>query len=171
AVGILAGIPLLAMLFIGTKLVFRYKTNNTAIGLTMVGIWLVALVSLIAISIGQLGNYKNQSSITETKTISCDSCQTLTLKLGEDKYEDYAKMDFEIDDVKIVMVDGEEVILGNISLDVERSSSDDFTVLVKKSSRGKTRELAKEITENIIYRFDLKDSTVIFDPWFILQKD
>ena len=137
----------------------------------MVGIWLIALVSLIAVSIGQLGNYKNQSSVTETKTISCDSCQTLTLKIGEDKYEDYAKMDFEIDNVKIAMVDGEEVMLGNISLDVERSGSDDFTILVKKSSRGKTRELAKENIENIIYRFDLKDSTVVFDPWFILQKD
>jgi hypothetical protein len=69
------------------------------------------------------------------------------------------------------MVDGEEVMLGNVSLDVERSGNDDFTILIKKSSRGKTREIAKEITENIIYRFELKDSTVVFDPWFILQKD
>ncbi|HPE75397.1 MAG TPA: PspC domain-containing protein [Draconibacterium sp.] len=171
AVGLLAGIPLLAMLFIGTKLVFRYKTNNTAIGLTMVGIWLIALVSLIGVSIGQLGNYKNQSSVTETKTISCDSCQTLILKLGEDKYENYAKMDFEIDNVKMAMVDGEEVLLGNVSLDVERSGNDDFTILIKKSSRGKTRETAKEIIEKITYRFDVKDSTVVFDPWFILGED
>ncbi len=171
AVGILAGIPLLAMLFIGTKLVFRYKTNNTAIGLTMVGVWLIALVSLIVVSVGQLGNYKSQSSVTETKTISCDSCQTLVLKLGEDKYEDYAKMDFEMDNVKVAMVDGEEVMLGNVTLDVERSGNEDFTVLIKKSSRGKTRELAKEITEKIIYRFDLKDSTVVFDPWFIIAED
>ena len=171
AVGILAGIPLLAMLFIGTKLVFRYKTNNTVIGLTMVGVWLIALVSLMVVSVGQLGNFKGQSSVTETKTISCDSCQTLVLKMGEDKYEDYAKMDFEIDNVKVAMVDGEEVMLGNVTLDVERSGNEDFTVLIKKASRGKTRELAKEITEKIIYRFDLKDSTVVFDPWFIIAED
>ncbi len=171
AVGILAGIPLLAMLFIGTKLVFRYKTNNTVIGLTMVGVWLIALVSLIVVSVGQLGNFKGQSSVTETKTISCDSCQTLVLKMGEDKYEDYAKMDFEIDNIKVAMVDGEEVMLGNVTLDVERSGNEDFTVLIKRSSRGKTRELAKEITEKIIYRFDLKDSTVVFDPWFIIAED
>jgi hypothetical protein len=118
-----------------------------------------------------LGNYKSQSSATETKIISCDSCQTLVLKLGEDKYEDYAKMDFEIDNVKVAMVDGDEVMLGNVTLDVDRSANEDFTILIKRSSRGKTRELAKEITEKIIYRFDLKDSTVVFDPWFILQKD
>ena len=171
AIGILAGIPLLAMLFIGTKLVFSYKTNNTAIGLTMVGVWLIALVALIGVSLGQLGNYKSLSSFTETKTISCDSCQTLTLKLGEDKYEDYAKMDFEIDNVKVAVVDGEEVLLGQARLDVEKSGNNEFVILVKKISRGKTRELAKENSESIIYRYDLKDSTVVFDPYFILGKD
>ena len=170
AIGILAGIPLLAMLFIGTKLVFRYKTNNTAIGLTMVGVWLIALVSLIVVSFSQLGNYKSQSSFTETKTISCDSCQTLVLKLGEDKYADYAKMDFEIDDVKVAVVDGEEVMLGHARLDIEKSGNDEFVILVKKASRGKSRELAKENSESIIYRYDLKDSTVVFDPYFILGK-
>ncbi|KAF0237557.1 MAG: phage shock protein [Prolixibacteraceae bacterium] len=171
AVGILAGIPLLAMLFIGTKLVFRYKTNNTAIGLTMVGVWLIALVSLIVVSFSQLGNFKSQSSFTETKTISCGLCQTLTLKLGEDKYADYAKMDFEIDNVKIAVVDGEEVMLGHAKLDIEKSGNDEFVILVKKASRGKSRELAKENSENIIYRYDLQDSTVVFDPYFILGKD
>jgi phage shock protein PspC (stress-responsive transcriptional regulator) len=170
AVGILVGIPFLAMLFIGTKLVFRYKTNNTAIGLTMVGVWLIALVSLMVVSVSQLGNYKSQSSFTETKTISCDSCQTLTLKLGEDKYADYAKMDFEIDNVKVAVVDGEEVMLGHARLDIEKSGNDEFVILVKKASRGKSRELAKENSENIIYRYDLKDSTVVFDPYFILGK-
>ncbi len=171
AVGVLIGIPLLAMLFIGTKLVFRYKTNNTAIGLTMVGVWLIALVSLITVSVSQLGNFKSQSSITETKTIPCDLCQTLTLKLGEDKYEDYAKLDFEIDNVKIAVVDGEEVLLGHSRLDIEKSGNNEFVVLVKKSSRGNTRENAKENSENIIYRFDQNDSTIVFDPYFILDKD
>jgi phage shock protein PspC (stress-responsive transcriptional regulator) len=170
AVGILAGIPLLAMLFIGTKLVFSYKTNNTAIGLTMVGIWLIALISLIVVSVSQLGNYKSRSSFTETKTISCDSCQTLTLNLGEDKYKDYAKMDFEIENLKVAVVDGEEVILGNVNLDIEKSGNNEFVVLIKKASRGRTRESAKETSENIIYRYELKDSTLTFDPYFILDE-
>ncbi|HSM48137.1 MAG TPA: PspC domain-containing protein, partial [Draconibacterium sp.] len=171
AVGILAGIPLLAMLFIGTKLVFRYKTNNTAIGLTMVGVWLIALVFLVVMSIGQLGNFKNRSSVTETKTISCDSCQTLVLDLAEDKYEDYATMDFEIENLKMAVVDGEDVLLVHVKLDVEKSGNEDFTILIKKESRGRTREVAKEASESIIYRFEQKDSTLLFDPYFILGKD
>jgi len=171
AIGFLAGIPLLAMLFIGTKLVFRYKTNNAAIGLTMVGVWLAALVTLIVLALSQIGNYKNKSSFTETQTISCDSCQTLYLNLGEDKYKDYAKEDMEMDNMKVAVVDGEDILLGHVKLDVERSGNNDFTILIKKSSRGKTREAAKETSESIIYRFERKDSTLYFDPYFILEKD
>jgi hypothetical protein len=170
-IGLLAGIPLLAMLYVGTKLVFRYKSNNTAIGLTMVGVWLVALVTLLAVSIGQVGNYKNRSSFTETKTIPCDSCKTLYLNLGEDKYENYAREDFNIDNMKMAVVDGEEVLLGQVKLDIERSGNDEYAILVKKTSRGKTRELAKESSENIIYNYSQKDSTLNFDPYFILAKD
>lgn len=171
AAGILAGIPLLAMLFIGTKLVFRYKTNNTAIGLTMVGVWLMALVALVVISVSQLGNFKNRSSVTETKTISCDWCQTLVLKLAEDKYANYAKVDFEIENLKMAVVDGEDVLLGHVKLDIEKSGNEDFSVLVKKASRGRTRDVAKESSESIIYRFEQKDSTLLFDPYFILGQD
>jgi UDP-4-amino-4-deoxy-L-arabinose-oxoglutarate aminotransferase len=57
-----------------------------------------------------------------------------------------------------------------VRLDIEKSGNDEFVILVKKASRGKSRELAKENSENIIYRYDLKDSTVVFDPYFILGK-
>ena len=170
-VGLLAGLPLLAILFIGTKLVFRYKSNNAAIGLTMVGVWLISLVALIIMSVSQIGNFKNRSSFTETQTISCDSCQTLYLNLGEDKYKDYAKENIEIDNMKVAVVDGEDVLLGRVKLDVERSGNNDFAVLIKKSSRGKTRENAKETSESIVYRFERKDSVIYFDPYFILGEN
>lgn len=170
SVGLLTGIPLLAMLFVGTKMVFSYKTNNTVIGLSMVGIWLISLVSLIIVSAGQVGNYKSRSSITNSETISCGSCQTLYLKLAENKFEDYTELDIEIENFRIVVADGEEVMLGKPTLDVEKSGNENFIILIKKASRGKSREVAKDATGDIIYRYELKDSTLTFDPYFILEQ-
>ena len=171
-IGFLIGIPILAILFIGTKLVFRYKTNNTAIGLSAVGIWLVSLIALIIVSGGQLVNYVDQASTTKTETISCDSCQTLVLKMGEDLYDNYyEKSEIEIDNLSVVVVDGEDVLLGEPRLDIEKSGNDDFVVLVKKVSRGKSYDGAKESIEDIIYRYELKDSTIYFDPYFFLDND
>ena len=171
AVGLLAGIPLLAMLFIGTKLVFRYKSNNTAISLSMIGLWLVSLVALLVVSAGQVGNFKSRSSATNSENISCNSCQTLYIEMGKDKYEDYAKMDFEIEDFRIAVVDGENVMIGKPSLDVVKSGTDDFVISIKSSSRGKTRDSAKESIQDIIYNYQLKDSTLQLDPYFVLETD
>lgn len=170
ALGLLVGIPLLAMLFVGTKLVFRYKTNNTAIGLTMVGVWLIALVAIVALAAGQVGNYRAKASVSSTQTVSCDSCQTLYLKLGEDKYEDYAKLDFEIENLEVAVVNGEEVMLGQPRLDVEKSAGNEFSVVVRKTSRGKSRDHARESSEDIVYQYQLIDSTMVFDPYFVLKE-
>uniref|UniRef100_UPI0032172D1D PspC domain-containing protein n=1 Tax=uncultured Draconibacterium sp. TaxID=1573823 RepID=UPI0032172D1D len=168
--GIIAGIPLLAMLYIGTKLVFRYKSNNTAIALGMIGVWFVALISLLVISFGQVKHYKSRASVTNSQVVDCNSCNTLYLKLGEDKYNDYAEMDWEIDNYKVYVVDGEEVLVGEPRLDVVRSSSDDFVITVKTASRGKSREDAKDNSQEVVYNYNLSDSTVFFDPYFFIEE-
>ena len=171
AVGFLAGIPLLAMLFIGSKIVFRYKSNNTAIGLSMLVVWLLSMVSLFFISVGEIGNYKSRSSVVISEGIRCDSCKTLYLEVAEDKYDDYVEMDWEIDNLKVVIVDGEEVLVGKPKLDVESASGDNFLITVKKYSRGRSREGAKELAEEIIYSYQEKDSTLLFDPVFVLDEN
>ena len=168
--GILTGIPLLAVLYIGTKMVFRYKSNNTAIILSMLGIWFISLIVLIVISGTQIKHYKDRSSITNSEVVSCDSCQALYLKLAENKYEDYAELDWDIEDFKVYVVDGEEVFVGEPQLDVVRSSTNDFLINVKYTSRGKSREEAKENCKEIEYRYNLTDSTVVFDPYFFLDE-
>ncbi len=170
ALGLLAGIPLLAILFIGSKLVFRYKSNNTAIGLSMVGVWLFALVALVAVSAGQLGNFKEKASTVITKSVDCRDCQTLTLDMAEDPYEDYEESDWDLDNFKVVLANGDRVVLGKPRLDIEKSGGDHFTVTVKRFSRGGSREGARTYSKEIIYNYQVSDSTVTFDPWFILDE-
>jgi len=170
-VGLLVGIPFLAMLFIGTKLVFRYKSNNLVIALSLVGIWLISLFALIIVSVGQVSNFKKSSSITQSQTISCDSCQTLYLQLGEDKLDDYAEVDWDIEGFKVMVIDGKEVVVGYPRLDVVRSSTNDFVVTVRSASRGNSREDAKNWCEEIVYNFNRTDSTLFFDPYFFIGDD
>jgi len=171
AIGLLAGIPLLALVYIGTKLVFRYKSNNTAIGLSMVGVWLIALISIVIVSASQVGNFKAEASTIVTNTVACDTCQTLTLEMAEDKYEDYAELDWDLNNFKAVSVNGDEVLLGKPRLDVEKSGSDNFAITVKKYSRGRNRDEARDFTTEIIYNYHVQDSTMLFDPWFYLEED
>lgn len=67
--GLLVGIPLLAMLYVGSKLVFNYKSNIMAIGLAMAGIWLIALVGLTGVVAREAANFRTTSSLTVTDTL------------------------------------------------------------------------------------------------------
>jgi phage shock protein PspC (stress-responsive transcriptional regulator) len=169
--GFLVGIPLLAILFIGTKMVFRYKSNNAAIALGMVGLWVVALIGIVIIFAGQVGNFKSQTSLSSSETVECAKCQTLYLDVAVDKYENYKAHNWEIDKLDVVLIDGKERLAGKPRLDVEKSSSDVFSVVVKKSSRGKNVTNAKENIQNIIYEYKLKDSTLVFDPNFLISEN
>jgi len=171
AIGFIAGIPLLAMLFIGSKIVFRFKSNNIAIGLSMLGVWLLSILFLVVLSAGQLGNYKSRSSVVISKAVQCDTCQTLYLNLADEKYETYAEEDWDINNFKIMVINGDEVMAGEPRLDVEKASGDRFLIVLKKICRGRSREDARESAEDIIYNYQEVDSIVFFDPYFFLDEN
>jgi len=166
-IGLLVCIPLLATLYAGTKLVCRYTSNNTAIGLIMVGVWLLALLALVFISVGELGSFKNRTSLTNSETIYPAPGKTLYLTLGADKYSESNEMDVDIDRFRMVSVDGKNILLGEPRLDIEKSSTNDCVILVKKWSRGKTTSVANANIQKIEYSYQLTDSTLTFDPWFL----
>jgi phage shock protein PspC (stress-responsive transcriptional regulator) len=165
-IGFLVGIPLLAMLFVGTKLVFSYKSNNAAIGLSMVGVWLLALIALVIVASAEIGNFKDYTSLSNTETLYPAAGKTLKITLGEDKYAGYTDQHYDLDRFKMVTADGKDILLGEPRLDIEKSSGNDCVIVVKKQSRGRTRVQANEFIQKITYHYAITDSTLVLDPWF-----
>ncbi len=165
----LVGIPLLTILFIGTKLIFRYQTNNKLIFLGAFGVWLVSLIVVVIVSVGQIKDYSKRSSVNQSQVVACEDCQTLYLELGQDYYKNSHGYEVDLDRVSVISEDGELLMLGHPRLDVERSSSNDFVIMIRKRSRGRSQEAAKENVEEIVYNFNQKDSVIYFDPYFTLD--
>lgn len=166
----LVGIPLLAILFVGTKMVFRFQTNNKLIFLGSLGVWLVALVVAIVVSLSQIGDYSKSTTVSQNQVIDCSDCQTLYLELGNDNYSNSYGYTMDLDRMKVVSEDGKTVLLGSPRLDVESSNTDDFVILMRKKSRGSSQEVAKAYVEEIVYNFSVSDSTVYFDPYYRLKE-
>jgi phage shock protein PspC (stress-responsive transcriptional regulator) len=171
SLAILVGIPFLAMFFVGTKLIFNFKTNNAAIGLGMIGVWLVALVTLLVVSAGEAGNYKSQTSLTNSETVLCDSCSTFYLRLSEDRYAAYPESEWNLDRFKVVTVDGKNLMLGQPRFDIEKSGTDDVVLVFRKRARGRDQADANENIQEIVYNYQVSDSIITFDPWFLNGTD
>jgi len=169
AITLLAGIPILLILFIGTKLLFRYKTNNKLIGLGAFGLWLVALITLVIVGVNQVGNFGKQTSQTVTQKVDCTQCKTLYLETNDDLYESLIDNEISLDHMKIATVNGKQKILGHPKFTIEKSSTGEYLLLIRKQSRGSSSEDARNNAEQIEYNFTQKDSTLLFDPYYFLK--
>lgn len=166
--GLLVGIPLLAILYVGSKLVFNYKSNIMAIGLAMAGIWLIALVGLTGVVAREAANFRTTSSLTVTDTLKTSPEKTMNLLLAEDKFDEFSDLDLDIDRFRVVMVDDKSQLLGRPRLDIAKSSTSEVVMVVKKRSRGQSQAEANNNIQKIIYNYQATDSGIIFDPWFMV---
>ncbi len=168
---LLFGIPLLSILFVGTKLVFRYKTNNKLIGLGAFGIWLVALVLMIAITAGQVSNFSQKNTISTGKALNCPTCKTLYLESGNsfDKHE--ADNTVRFDDFVVVNSQNKNVLAGNPRLRIEATDAADFSVSIKKQARGKNSMEVQANLNRIEYEVTSKDSTLVLDRYFTIGEE
>jgi phage shock protein PspC (stress-responsive transcriptional regulator) len=165
---LLVGIPLLALLFVGTKLVFRYKTNNKLLGLGALGIWLVALVSTIAITAGQVNNFKLENSVSASKPIDCKANKTLYLQLGAAPANMDTDENVHLDDFTIATVNGKQVLAGQPRLKLEATDASDYSVIIRRKARGRNKNDIQNNLSQIQYEVNSKDSTLVLDPYFTL---
>jgi phage shock protein PspC (stress-responsive transcriptional regulator) len=165
SVGFVAGIPLLALIYFGSKLVFRYKSNNALIGLTALVVWIISIIVLFSSSVGQINNFKRSATNTNRQVIESVS-DTLYLKLNEDDFGYRLSRSTRFDDMYIVSQNGKDVLLGKPEFDIEKSSSNEFEFVVRAFSKGKTSERAFQNAKKVQYNFIPKESSLVLDQWF-----
>lgn len=169
AISLLVGIPILLLLFVGTKLLFRYKTNNKMIGLATFAVWLLALITLIVVGVNQAENFSRQTSQTMTQKVECTTCKTIYLQTNDDLYSSLIETDISLDRMRVAEVNGKEKLLGHPTFTIEKSTTGEFLLQVKKRARGSSTENAQVNMEQIDYNFSQRDSTLLFDPYYILR--
>lgn len=166
---LLIGIPFLAILFVGTKLVFRYKTNNKLIGLAGFGIWLLALVAVIVLSAGQISNFSQKNTVSVAKPLSCPSNKILYLEPGDNTWKIEKQNNIQIDNFVLVTAGGENILAANPQLRIESTDAAEFSVIIRKKARGKNLAEVQKNLDDIQYEVISKDTILVFDPWFSIS--
>jgi len=59
-------------------------------------------------------------------------------------------------------------LVGTPELDIQRSESNSWGLVIKSKSRGKDQEMAQKNAKEILYSVDQKDSLLIFQPWYVI---
>lgn len=168
-VTLLVGIPLIALVYLGIRLLFKVKSNRI-VKMVLFGAWLVGWVFTIwaGIKIGKelddSATSRQQVKLTQPKS------DTLYLRMRADSRFDFEDNAYDsrvtLGDWNLVEVDDKKMVFGYPNLDIVKSETDSFELTVIKSANGPTKKDAQVYARNIRYNFYQTDSLVEFNPYF-----
>lgn len=165
----LIGIPFLVLFILGLRILSSsVKKLNKAASLTLLGIWIVALLAIIFTAIEHGTSYSSYGVITEKKELNLVANDTLTLKMVNDDTLLYRHNLRRSSGKEEVLINGEKkVYSSNITLHVEKSNSDDGYLIIQKKSRGRNKLMAKNNAKKIAYDFKIIDDSIVLDAFFL----
>lgn len=165
--GLTLGIPLIMLAYLGTKLIFRFKSNNPAIGLSSLGLWVIGIILLIYTLVRGFSDFKSVSTSTKQEPLTTKS-DTLYLKLGTDEFSDYLDSNIDFGGLRIASVNGKQFLLNEPRLDIVKSETKDFSIVIRSKARGHDLDKAQNNAREINYKFTQQDSLLTFQPWFMM---
>lgn len=165
-------IPLIALIYGGIKLIFRFKANDKIIGLTAFVLWLLSAISLFALTVFEGINYTDDAKVTNTHLMTRLPSDTLYIQ-PTNNYQDVDwenEIYLEIDNVNIYLDREEDKLFGKPKLDVIKNRNNEIRLEIEKRSQGRTPRLAAQNARSIIYFWEQKDSLLLLDPYFSLPE-
>ena len=168
------GLPVLMFIYKGVKLLFNIKVNNKWLNIATILLWLFGLGLSIDVLASMSHEFKQKSFIKEKFVIATPNANTLYLNVPEG-FDWNGEDDEEYDDEDVHYIHNRWNIFVNNEkglnfympvIDVQRSKTDSFELMVIKSSKGNTKKEAIKRAEAISYSYMVKDSIVILNPKF-----
>ena len=170
AIFLITAIPILLLIYAGTKLLFNYVANSRAVFLTALTTWIIAIIVSGGMISGIFNDFKTTNSLTEQHTIS-NIGNTLYVKINDSNPTNFSNIKFEVNNYKIAIIDNKELIIARPKLIVKKSDTEQTFIESKKSARGKNLKRASFEAETIIHQFNINGDTLIIDPYFTLEKE
>jgi len=165
------GIPFLFLIFVGLKIIFRFKAKSKILGFSGLGLWIVGIFISLYVGINIATNYKNISELQKSYTINSTGIKTIVLARN-DKYDrdfDFADLDFF--GMKLYKDDVSKKLFGVPIVSVSKSEDSLVHISIRYTANGKTKKEAAIYASEIVYNWIQNDSTIQFMPYFDLQKN
>jgi hypothetical protein len=172
AVFLVAIIPICGILWLGLKLIFRFKSGGRYFWLTALATWLLSIIVIIVFAVSFARNFARESSRISGMDVKLNQKSQLYLKTNSDfrrvegkEFSFSGKRDREYS----LVVDKE--IFGRPRLIIEQTENKESTVNIEWKSYGRNHADADNNTQSIIYNVSQKDSLLRFDPYYIIPQN
>lgn len=168
---LLIGIPFLMFFILGLRMFSsNVKKLNKAASLTLLGIWLIALLVFIFIGLDYATSHASFGKILEKNPIAIVANDTLTLKMKNDDSIFFRSNLRRSSHKEEVEINGKKMAYSNyVKVDIKRSVTNESYFIITKSSKGKNKSNTKENAKTIAYQYKLEDKTLVLDAFYLSE--
>ena len=167
------GIPLLAMVYAGARLIFGFDVKIRYFGFVTFMLWVAGLGICLFIFLSGARNFASQRSHTQEIVLQTPEAGRLILDVDEQKIRDlgispYSDIRSGSWDLLWMTETGERN--GIPRLRIRTTTSNEIRMIITKESRGLSPSIAMENAESISYGFSQENNEVILDPFFSFEE-
>lgn len=166
---LLIAIPFLILLVLGLRILSSsIKQFTKATSLTLLGIWIAALLTIIFTGLDFFTSHANHGQSAKKTSLHLAENDTLTLKMRNDDtiyYSHSLKRSSRKHEVDIAGVS--KVYSNYVKVNIKKSNSDESYLIVQKKSRGKNSKNANINAKKIEYKFKIINNTVVLDAYYL----
>ena len=161
------GIPLVAMLYTGIRMLFNVKHDMKGFGIAATSVWIIGLIVLIISCVQIADEFTEEASTEEIVQIRVAS-DTLYMSVGEDVFHLKKRKRRKAHRTLLLKAEDDKIYLGSMKLDILQTTKDSMYLELTKSSRGLTQKEAIANARAINYNFEIIDNEIIFDPQYLV---
>jgi len=165
AVFFLGGIPILALVFISIKLLFRFRSNNKMIFFTSLSVWFISLVMLIIVGFIELRTW-NQDRVESSQRIYIDSPDRhITLK----PTERFPVPKTHLNNPRKIIGYGSNYLLSKTEVHIihSKEATTPYLDITYRSYNNLAQTSRKQ---NIDFQHKICNDTIIYDPYFRVKR-
>lgn len=174
---LIIAIPVVALIYAGVRVIFRFKAKDGLIGLIASGVWVAAVLTLAITIFFQARSltiredaYTN-ITLNENTAAKSNKLYIKSVKYDADSLQQNADSRYTFFDYTLTVSHGVKSITGKPNLIIEKTDESMPNLTLIKNARGGNKTGAKQNASEIIYKYTLTDSLLVLDPVFTLPTD
>ena len=166
---VLVGFPFLILFILGLRILSsNVKQFGKTTSLTLLGIWIVALLMVIFAGVEFGTSHARSGNSITKKNITIQPNDTLRLEVVNDDSIYYQSNLRRRNNKEEVYVNDKALWYSNyVRIDVNESTSDDAYIEVRKRSRGRNINDARNTAEKIKFDYKIIDNKIIINGFFL----
>ncbi len=171
ALFLVIAIPLIALIYAGIKMLFRFKANDRIIGLMALVLWVISLIFIITLAVFEGWHFRDYGSYFTTYSLQPIPSDTLVVRINDDPgIEGFDNQWYFSHNEHWQVISGQNRIYSQMELHIEPAENGLFKIREEKKSAGRTYFEARMNAEKLDYKWSQEDGELILDPYFSLLK-